>query len=336
MNLLVTGGCGFIGSNFVRRMLATYPSYTIVNLDSLSYAGNLRNLDDVKSNPRYRFVKGSICDRALVTRVVAENKIDAIVNFAAETHVDRSITGASVFVETNVAGTNTLLQAALEAKVSRFVQISTDEVYGSLGETGAFSETTPLHPNSPYAASKAAADLLVSAYHHTFGLPVLITRCSNNYGPFQFPEKLIPLMIINAMSDKPLPVYGDGKQVRDWLHVDDHCSAIDAVLHRGRVGEVYNIGGNNEWMNIDIVKSLLTCLGKPESLITYVKDRPGHDRRYAIDARKISAELGWTPSTSFDGGLPATVEWYKTNEPWWRQIISGEYQEYYRKMYENR
>jgi dTDP-glucose 4,6-dehydratase len=336
MNLLVTGGCGFIGSNFVRRMLAAYPSYSIVNLDSLSYAGNLRNLDDVKSNPRYRFVKGSICDRALVATVVAEHKIDAIVNFAAETHVDRSITGASVFVETNVAGTNTLLQVALEAKVARYVQISTDEVYGSLGATGAFSETTPLHPNSPYAASKASADLLVSAYHHTFGLPVLITRCSNNYGPFQFPEKLIPLMIINAMSDKPLPVYGDGKQVRDWLHVDDHCSAIDAVLHKGRVGEVYNIGGNNEWMNIDIVTSLLKCLGKPESLITYVKDRPGHDRRYAIDARKITSELGWNPSTSFDGGLPATVAWYTANEPWWKQIISGEYQEYYRKMYENR
>jgi dTDP-glucose 4,6-dehydratase len=336
MNLLVTGGCGFIGSNFVRRMLATYPSYSIVNLDSLSYAGNLRNLDDVKSNPRYRFVKGSICDRALVAKVVAEHAIDAIVNFAAETHVDRSITGASVFVETNVAGTNTLLQVALEAKVTRYVQISTDEVYGSLGATGAFSETTPLHPNSPYAASKASADLLVSAYHHTFGLPVLITRCSNNYGPYQFPEKLIPLMIINAMSDKPLPVYGDGKQVRDWLHVDDHCSAIDAVLHKGRVGEVYNIGGNNEWMNIDIVTSLLKCLGKPESLITYVKDRPGHDRRYAIDASKITSELGWSPSTSFDGGLPATVEWYRTNEPWWRQIISGEYQEYYRTMYENR
>jgi dTDP-glucose 4,6-dehydratase len=336
MNLLVTGGCGFIGSNFVRRMLDLYPAYTIVNLDSLTYAGNLRNLEDLQSHPRYHFEKASICDRQAVTALMKRFRIDAVVNFAAETHVDRSISGASVFVDTNVGGTNTLLSVAVECKVERYVQISTDEVYGSLGATGAFSETTPLHPNSPYAASKASADLLVSAYHHTFGLPALITRCSNNYGPFQFPEKLIPLMIINAMSDKPLPVYGDGLQVRDWLHVSDHCAAIDLVLHGGHVGEVYNIGGNNEWKNIDIVRSILTHVRKPESLIAYVKDRPGHDRRYAIDASKIAAELGWKPAVAFDEGLRSTIEWYERNEPWWRQIISGEYQDYYRKMYAER
>jgi dTDP-glucose 4,6-dehydratase len=336
MNLLVTGGSGFIGSNFIHRILSLYPEYTVVNLDNLTYAGNLRNLEDVAENPRYHFVKGSICHRETVRGIAARFSIDAVVNFAAETHVDRSIAGSSIFVETNVGGTNTLLDVAVEHRVGRFVQVSTDEVYGSLGATGAFSESTPLHPNSPYAASKASADLLVSAYHHTFGLPVLITRCSNNYGPFQFPEKLIPLMIINAMSDKPLPVYGDGLQVRDWLHVSDHCAAIDLVLHRGRVGEVYNIGGNNEWKNIDIVRAILAQLRKPESLIAFVKDRPGHDRRYAIDASKITSELGWKPAAAFDGGLPETVAWYQGNASWWREIITGEYQDYYKKMYANR
>ena len=262
--------------------------------------------------------------------------IDAIVNFAAETHVDRSITGSSVFVDTNVGGTNTLLEVAKEHRIKRFVQVSTDEVYGSLGSSGSFTESTPLHPNSPYAASKAAADLLVLAYHHTFGLPVLITRCSNNYGPYQFPEKLIPLMVINAMNDKSLPVYGDGLQVRDWLHVSDHCLAIDLVLHGGREGEVYNIGGENEWKNIDIVRLLLAQLGKPDSLISFVKDRPGHDRRYAIDASKITGELGWKPAIAFDGGMRSTIAWYQGHESWWRQIINGEYQQYYRTMYAER
>lgn len=336
MNVLVTGGCGFIGSNFVRHMLNSYPTYTVINLDSLTYAGNLQNLGDLQSSPNYQFVKGSICDRSLVSTLVPQHRIDAIVNFAAETHVDRSISGAAVFVETNVGGTNTLLDVAKEQKITRFVQISTDEVYGSLGASGAFSETTPLHPNSPYAASKASADLLVAAYHHTFGLPTVITRCSNNYGPYQFPEKLMPLMIINAMNNKSLPVYGDGLQVRDWLHVSDHCAAIDAVLHRGRDGEIYNIGGNNEWKNIDIVRAILRHLRKPENLISFVKDRPGHDRRYAVDATKLATELGWQPKVSFDEGLATSVRWYQENEPWWKQVVSGEYQNYYRSMYAER
>jgi dTDP-glucose 4,6-dehydratase len=334
--ILVTGGCGFIGSNFVRYILESHPAYSIVNLDKLTYAGNPENLADVAKNPRYRFVLGDICDRVLVDSVVKANSIDAIINFAAETHVDRSITGSAPFIQTNVAGTGVLLDAAKEAGIKRFVQISTDEVYGSLGETGAFSEGTPLHPNSPYAASKTSADLLALAYQHTFGVPVVITRCSNNYGPYQFPEKLLPLMIANAMSNKPLPVYGDGKNVRDWLYARDHCVAIETVLRRGVIGEVYNIGGNNEWANIDIIRLLLKILGKPESLITYVKDRPGHDRRYAIDASKIGRELGWHPAVAFDEGIRKTVEWYLANEPWWRRILSGEYKEYYRKMYEER
>lgn len=336
MRILVTGGCGFIGGNFIRYMLGSHPSYCIVNLDKLSYAGNLENLESVEDHPQYKFIKGDICNRQTVESIIKEYTIDVIVNFAAESHVDRSIAGSAVFVETNVAGTNTLLEIAKEYPLKRFVQISTDEVYGSLGSIGAFTETTPLHPNSPYAASKAAADLLAQSYQHTFGVPVLVTRCSNNYGPYQFPEKLIPLMIANALGNKPLPVYGDGQNVRDWLYVDDHCRAIDRVLHSGTIGEVYNIGGNNERKNIDLVKLLLKKLGKPESLIAYVKDRPGHDRRYAIDASKIGRELGWHPTVSFEEGLGVTVEWYLANEPWWRRIISGEYQNYYRKMYEER
>jgi dTDP-glucose 4,6-dehydratase len=336
MKLLVTGGCGFIGSNFVRYMLETHPDDTVVNLDKLTYAGNLENLDDVSGNPRYQFVRGDICDRSTIELCVRENGIDAIVNFAAESHVDRSIMGAAVFIETNVGGTQVLLDVAREASVKRFIQISTDEVYGSLGPQGKFAETTLLHPNSPYAASKASADHLALAYQHTFGVPVIITRCSNNYGPYQFPEKLIPLMIANAVDEKPLPVYGDGLNVRDWLYVRDHCSAIALVLRQGRIGEVYNIGGNNEWKNIDIVRLLLKKVGRPERLITFVKDRLGHDRRYAIDATKIMSELGWKPSVTFEQGLSETVEWYRSNESWWRRIISGEYQHYYRKMYEER
>jgi dTDP-glucose 4,6-dehydratase len=336
LTVLVTGGCGFIGSNFVKYMLETHSDYKIVNLDKLTYAGNLENLSDVGDNPCYHFVKGDICNRSEVEECVKKFQVDVIVNFAAESHVDRSITGPAIFIETNVAGTNVMLDAAKEFGIKRFVQISTDEVYGSLNEVGKFTELTPLHPNSPYSASKAAADLLVLAYHHTFGLPVVITRCSNNYGPYQFPEKLIPLMIANALDNKPLPVYGDGKNVRDWLFVKDHCIAIDVVLRKGKLGEVYNIGGNNEAANIDIVKLLLKKLIKSESLIKYVKDRLGHDRRYAIDANKIKTELGWQPSITFEQGLEQTVDWYLKNELWWRRIISGEYQQYYQKMYGNR
>ena len=336
MTILVTGGCGFIGSNFVRYMLDNYLEYTIVNFDALTYAGNPENLEDISSHPRYHFIKGNICRHADVDEAIKKFGIDVVINFAAESHVDRSITGPGIFVETNIAGTNVLLEAAREHHIKRFVQISTDEVYGSLGSSGKFTETTSIHPNSPYAASKASADLLVSAYHHTFGFPALITRCSNNYGPYQFPEKLIPLMIANALDGKPLPVYGNGLNVRDWLFVTDHCAAIDAVLHKGRLGEVYNIGGNNEWTNIDIIKLLLKNLGKSENLISFVKDRPGHDLRYAIDAVKISAELGWKPQVTFEEGLRSTIDWYLQHESWWRRIISGEYRHYYRKMYEER
>jgi dTDP-glucose 4,6-dehydratase len=334
--LLVTGGCGFIGSNFIRYCHETHPEDKIVNLDKLTYAGNPANLADLEALPFYSFVRGDICDREIIEAVLKSHKIDAIVNFAAETHVDRSITGPAVFIETNAGGTNVLLDAAREHGVRRFIQVSTDEVYGSLGDEGKFTEESPLEPNSPYAASKAAGDLLVRAYHHTFGLPAIITRCSNNYGPYQFPEKLIPLMISNALAGKPLPVYGDGANVRDWLHVRDHCVALDLVLRDGRPGETYNIGGGNEWRNIDLVKLLLKKLGRPESLIRFVKDRPGHDRRYAIDASKISAELGWGPSVSFEEGLGEAVDWYLANEHWKRSIETGEYREYYRKMYDER
>jgi dTDP-glucose 4,6-dehydratase len=334
--LLVTGGCGFIGSNFIRYLHEVHPEDRIVNLDKLTYAGNPANLADLEALPFYSFVRGDICDREVVEAVFRSHPIEAILNFAAETHVDRSITGPAVFVETNAGGTSVLLDAAREHRVGRFVQVSTDEVYGSLGPVGAFTEKTPLGPNSPYAASKAAGDLLVRAYHQTFGLPTMITRCSNNYGPYQFPEKLIPLMISNAVGGRPLPVYGDGANVRDWLHVRDHCAAIDMVLRKGRAGEAYNIGGGNEWRNIDLVKLLLKLLGKPESLISFVTDRPGHDRRYAIDASKITAELGWKPTVSFEEGLAGTVAWYLANESWKRSIETGEYREYYRKMYDER
>ncbi len=336
MTLLITGGAGFIGSNFVQYLLRHHPTYRVVNLDKLTYAGNLENLDRAEGNPQYSFEHADICDREFVGSLFAKYSPDDVINFAAESHVDRSIIGASEFVRTNVVGTNVLLELAREFALKRFIQVSTDEVYGSLGPDGAFTETSPLHPNSPYAASKASADMLALAYHHTHGLPVLVTRCSNNYGPYQFPEKLIPLMILNAMSDKPLPVYGDGGNVRDWLHVEDHCSAIDAVLHKGENGEVYNIGGNAEERNIDVVKKILHHLGKPESLISFVKDRPGHDRRYAIDAGKIRKELGWAPRHDFEAGIVETLRWYREHEPWWRNILSGEYQQYYRKMYEER
>jgi len=320
----------------VHYLLKVHPDYRVVNFDKLTYAGNLENLEKVESNPRYIFEHGDICDADFVQKVVEQHAIDVIVNFAAESHVDRSILGASEFIRTNVVGAGVLLDMVKQKGIKRFVQVSTDEVYGSLGEEGKFTESNPLQPNSPYAASKASADLLVLAYRHTFGLPVLITRCSNNYGPYQFPEKLIPLMILNALHDKPLPVYGDGGNVRDWLHVEDHCSAIDLVLHHGRLGEVYNIGGNSERRNLDVVKLILRQLGKPESLITFVKDRPGHDRRYAIDASKIQSELGWQPAHTFEAGLAETIRWYQTHESWWKRILSGEYQEYYRKMYEER
>ena len=336
MNLLVTGGAGFIGSNFVRFILQKYPEYRVINFDNLTYAGNLENLDGIDRDPRYAFEKGDICDKTRVQTYVVRYDIDTIVHFAAESHVDRSILGAAEFVRTNIVGTNVLLEVAKELKIKRFLQVSTDEVYGSLGATGYFTEETPLHPNSPYSASKASADMLALAYQHTFGLPIIVTRCSNNYGPYQFPEKLIPLMIANALNDKPLPVYGDGMNVRDWLHVLDHCSAIDTVLHQGRIGEVYNIGGNNEKPNIEIVKLILQNLGKPESLITYVQDRLGHDRRYAIDSSKIQHEFGWKPTYTFERGIAETIKWYVDNRQWWKRIISGEYQKYYQKLYGGR
>lgn len=336
MKVLVTGGAGFIGSNFVRYMVKKYPEYQIVNLDLLTYAGNLENLKEVENKPNYKFVKGDIADHEFINGFFAEEKFDYVINFAAESHVDRSITDPGIFVRTNVQGTQALLDAAKNIGVKKYLQVSTDEVYGTLGETGYFTEETPLAPNSPYSASKAGADLLVRAYHETYGMPVNITRCSNNYGPFHFPEKLIPLMIINALHDKDLPVYGDGLNVRDWLYVEDHCEAIDTVLHKGVVGEVYNIGGNNEHTNIEIVKTILKHLGKPESLIKFVKDRPGHDRRYAIDATKIRTELGWEPKHTFETGIKETIDWYLENKDWWENIISGEYQQYFKQQYGDR
>ncbi|MCM2536049.1 dTDP-glucose 4,6-dehydratase [Neobacillus pocheonensis] len=336
MKLLITGGAGFIGSNFVRYMVNKYPQYTIVNLDLLTYAGNLENLKDIENAPNYTFVRGDIADREFINGLFQEEKFDYVINFAAESHVDRSITDPGIFVQTNIQGTLALLDAAKTMGVTKYLQVSTDEVYGTLGETGYFTEETPLAANSPYSASKAGADLLVRAYHETFGLPVNITRCSNNYGPFHFPEKLIPLMIINTLSDKELPIYGDGLNIRDWLHVEDHCQAIDLVLHQGRVGEVYNVGGNNERTNIDIVKTILKALGKPESLMKFVKDRPGHDRRYAIDATKLRTELGWSPKYNFDTGIEQTIQWYLNHQEWWKNIISGEYQEYVKAQYGDR
>ncbi|WKT77669.1 dTDP-glucose 4,6-dehydratase [Lysinibacillus fusiformis] len=332
MKILVTGGAGFIGSNFVNYMVDKYPEYLIVNVDTLTYAGNLENLKQSESKPNYQFVKADIIDAETMDHVIG-NGVDAIINFAAESHVDRSITNPGIFVQTNIQGTQVLLDAAKKYNVKKYLQVSTDEVYGSLGEDGYFTEQTPLAPNSPYSASKAGADLLVLAYHETFGLPVNITRCSNNYGPFHFPEKLIPLMIINALKDKKLPVYGDGKNVRDWLHVTDHCSAIDLVLHKGINGEVYNVGGHNEKTNLEVVKELLKQLDKPESLIQYVEDRLGHDRRYAIDPTKLQKELGWEPKYTFETGLKETVRWYLDNKDWWENIISGDYQNYYDEQY---
>ncbi|XOK60257.1 dTDP-glucose 4,6-dehydratase [Paenibacillus elgii] len=332
MKVLITGGAGFIGSNFIIYMTNRYPNYEFVNFDALTYAGNLESLGSVHLLPNYRFIKGDITDRDLVESVVADG-VEAIVNFAAESHVDRSITEPGIFVKTNVLGTQVLLDAAKKYNIAKFLQVSTDEVYGTLGEIGLFTETTPLAANSPYSSSKAGADLLVRAYHETYGLPVNITRCSNNYGPYQFPEKLIPLMIINAINNKSLPVYGDGLNVRDWLHVEDHCCAIDYVLHNGIDGEVYNVGGNNEKTNIQIVKTILAELGKSDDLIQFVKDRPGHDRRYAIDASKITKELGWTPKYNFESGIKETIQWYLQNQVWWEGIINGQYQKYYEKQY---
>jgi dTDP-glucose 4,6-dehydratase len=346
-NILVTGGAGFIGSNFVKYMLDTY-SYRIINLDSLTYAGNLENLKDVENHPNYVFVKGDIRDRKLIDEIFSKYMIDTVVNFAAESHVDRSIEDPELFLSTNILGTQALLDTAKkywkvnpEDKYCRefkegvkYLQVSTDEVYGTLGETGMFTEETPLAPNSPYSASKTGADLIVRAYYETFGMPINITRCSNNYGPYQFPEKLIPLMINNCLNDKDLPVYGDGMQIRDWLHVKDHCIGIDTVLHKGKIGEVYNIGGNNEKANIEIVKLIIKNLGKTESLIKYVKDRPGHDRRYAIDNTKITRELGWKPSYTFEQGIKETIEWYLNNQEWMKNIVSGEYMDYYKAMYQ--
>ncbi len=335
MRLLVTGGAGFIGANFVQHVLATHPADEIVTLDLLTYAGNLANLEAVLEHPRHRFVRGDIADRAAVTAAIGDG-VDAIVNFAAESHVDRSITDAGAFLATNVVGTQVLLDVARAQKVGRFLQVSTDEVYGSLGPTGLFREDTPIQPNSPYAASKAAADLLVRAAHHTHGLPAVITRCSNNYGPYQFPEKLIPLFVTNALADQPLPLYGDGRQVRDWIHVEDHCRGVDLVLREGRLGEVYNLGGGNERENVAIAALILEALGKPATLVRHVTDRLGHDRRYAIDPGKIERELGWKPQREFASGLRDTIEWYRTHRPWWEAVKSGAYLDYYERMYGQR
>ena len=318
MKLLVTGGAGFIGSCFVRHILNKHKDYKVINLDALTYAGNIENLDDIKDKPNYKFVHGNICDKKLVRELI--NEVDAVINFAAESHVDRSITGPEIFIETNVQGTLNLLQAAKEAHIQRFLQVSTDEVYGTLGKDGYFYETTPLAPNSPYSASKASADLLVRAYYETYKMPVLNTRCSNNYGPYQYPEKLIPFFISKLLKDEKVPVYGDGLNVRDWLYVYDHCSAIDVVLHKGKVGEVYNIGGHNEKTNLEITKIILQAMGKDESSIEYVQDRLGHDRRYAIDNHKIQTELGWQPSLTFEEGIKLTIDWYLKNQDWIKSI----------------
>jgi dTDP-glucose 4,6-dehydratase len=336
MVILVTGGAGFIGSNYVLRHLREHPEDRVVVLDALTYAGNLQNLASVEGDARLRFVKGDICDAEVVDALVAEEKPDSIVHFAAESHVDQSILGSRVFVQTNVIGTQTLLDATKKHGVRRFLMVSTDEVYGALGAEGAFTEETPVAPNNPYSASKAASDLLALAYHRTHGLDVVITRCSNNYGPLQFPEKLIPLMIINALEEKPLPVYGDGLQIRDWIHVEDHAAAVDRVLADGRSGEVYNIGARNEHTNLEVVKRIVKRLGKSESLITHVKDRPGHDRRYAIDPKKIETELGWKPSRTTAEGLEETIQWYLDHRSWWEQVKSGAYRDYFERQYGER
>jgi dTDP-glucose 4,6-dehydratase len=330
--VLVTGGCGFIGSNFIHYLFEIDPDLRVINLDRLTYAGNLANLVDVAESPRYRFVQGDIAERESVRKVVGEG-VSAIFNFAAESHVDRSIDDAAPFVCTNVLGTQVLLDAAREFRVPRYLQVSTDEVYGSLGESGAFTERTPLKPNSPYAASKASADFLVQSYFHTHGLPTLITRCSNNYGPFQFPEKLLPLFITNLLRDEPVPVYGDGLHVRDWIHVRDHCSALVQVWRKGRVGEAYNVGGRSERTNLELTHLLLDIMGKPRTLIRHIKDRLGHDRRYAIDCTKLEQELGWRPAISFEEGLRDTVRWYQDHADWVADVRSGEYLTYYKKHY---
>jgi dTDP-glucose 4,6-dehydratase len=332
--ILVTGGCGFIGSNFIRHMLSKYP-YSIINLDKLTYAGNLENLKEIENDSRYTFIKGDIENKADIEKIFSSD-IDIVINFAAESHVDRSIMDPDAFIKTNIIGTFNLLETVKKGRVKRFIQVSTDEVYGSLGKEGKFREDTPLTPNSPYSASKASADILAMAYYKTYRTPVMITRCSNNYGPYQFPEKLIPLVITNALVDMELPVYGDGMNIRDWIHVLDHCEAIDIVLHKGESGNVYNIGAENERTNIEIVKLILNILGKPETLIKYVKDRPGHDRRYAIDSTKIKKELGFKTKVGFKMGMEETVAWYIENKSWWKRIKSGEYLKYYNKMYAGR
>ena len=334
--ILVTGGAGFIGGNFVHYMVDKYPNYMIVNLDALTYAGNLETCQPVEEKANYKFVKGDIADRKFIFDLFEKEKFDIVVNFAAESHVDRSVTDPEIFIKTNVLGTQVLMDASRAYGVERYHQVSTDEVYGDLPLDRPdlfFTEETPLHTSSPYSASKASADLLVFAYHRTFGLPITISRCSNNYGPYHFPEKLIPLMISRALNDEQLPVYGNGENVRDWLHVYDHCAAIDLILHKGKVGEVYNVGGHNERTNLEVVKTILKALNKPESLITYVKDRPGHDLRYAIDPQKLETELGWKPTYNFDTGIQQTIEWYLDNKQWWEHIISGEYQNYFEKQY---
>ena len=330
MKILVTGGAGFIGSNFVRYLLENYPDYSIVNLDKLTYAGNLDNLAGLDANRQHRFVRGDIADPVLIDHLAQE--VDAVIHFAAETHVDRSIVNADAFIQTNVYGTYVLLEASRKYQHQRFIHISTDEVYGSRLE-GFFKETDPLSPSSPYSASKASSDLLVASYYKTYGLPAVITRCSNNYGPFQFPEKLIPLMITHALEEKPLPIYGDGLNVRDWLHVADHCRAIDRIFHDGKPGEIYNIGGQGDKNNLEVVHLILEILNKPKSLIQYVKDRPGHDRRYAIDPEKIQKELDWAPTHSFEKSLEETVNWYQKQREWWKRIKSGEYLQMYEKIY---
>lgn len=339
MNILVTGGAGFIGANFVYYELANHPEDRIVCLDALTYAGNLKTLEEAMKNPNFRFVKADISDREAVYKLFEEEKFDVVVNFAAESHVDRSIENPELFLKTNIMGTQTLMDASRKFGVGRYHQVSTDEVYGDLPLDRPdlfFTETTPIHTSSPYSASKASADLLVLAYYRTFGLPVTISRCSNNYGPYHFPEKLIPLMISRALADQSLPVYGNGENVRDWLYVEDHCSAIDLIIRSGRVGEVYNIGGHNERTNIEVVRTILRELGKPESLISHVTDRLGHDRRYAIDPAKIVSELGWKPQTNFDLGIHKTIKWYLDNRKWWEDILNGDYQNYYDRMYTNR
>lgn len=339
MKLIITGGAGFIGSNFIYYQLKHHSDDEFICLDKLTYAGNLSSLKAAMQQANFKFVKGDIADRDFVYSLFEAEKPDVVVNFAAESHVDRSILEPELFLKTNVIGTGVLMDACRKYGIKRYHQVSTDEVYGDLPLDRPdlfFTETTPLHTSSPYSASKASADLLVLAYHRTYGLPVTISRCSNNYGPYHFPEKLIPLMIINALHDKALPVYGDGANVRDWLYVEDHCSAIDLIIRKGRAGEVYNVGGHNEKSNLDVVKIILKALGKSEELITFVKDRPGHDRRYAIDPTKIHNELGWLPQTKFEDGIVKTIEWYLANKDWWQEIISGEYQKYYEKMYKNR